>query len=294
MFVVLIYWWRLRLCVADVYDVISIFHSFIYTKCIKFFELFNQITIVEYRGVTVPKKRILVTGASKGIGRAIAISLTSEQYSVCVHYHSDKSGANEVSEIINKNGGHAYTLGFDVSDRKTTRTALEEDVDMHGPFYGLVCNAGLSRDVPFPGMSDNDWDEVLQTNLDSFYNVVSPLVMPMIMARKGGRIVTISSASGILGNRGQVNYSAAKAGLIGASKALALELAKKKITVNCVAPGYIDTKMIDKVALESALKIVPMQRIGEPEEVAGLVRFLISDEASYITREVISVNGGVI
>jgi 3-oxoacyl-[acyl-carrier protein] reductase len=171
---------------------------------------------------------------------------------------------------------------------------LEQDVTEHGAFYGVVLNAGLTRDAAFPALTDNDWDEVISTSLDGFYNVLKPLVMPMIRLKQGGRIVTMSSVSGLMGNRGQVNYSAAKAGLIGATKALALELAKRKITVNCVAPGLIETEMVTEEVKEHALKMIPLQRMGQVDEVAKVVKFLCSDDASYITRQVISVNGGLI
>lgn len=158
----------------------------------------------------------------------------------------------------------------------------------------MVCNAGLTRDGAFPALSDDDWDSVLRTNLDGFYNVLHPLTMPMIRRRKPGRIVCMTSVSGLIGNRGQVNYSASKAGLIGAAKALAIELAKRKITVNCVAPGLIDTAMLDEhVPVEEMLKMIPAQRMGTADEVAGVVNFLMSDEAAYITRQVIAVNGGL-
>jgi len=156
-----------------------------------------------------------------------------------------------------------------------------------------VCNAGIVRDNVFPAMSGEDWDVVLKTNLDGFYNVLNPLIMPMVRRRAPGRIVTVTSLSGLIGNRGQVNYSAAKAGIIGASKALALELAKREITVNCVAPGLIETEMIADVPLEEALKLIPARRIGKPEEVAAAVSFLLTEDAAYITRQVISVNGGL-
>ncbi len=185
-------------------------------------------------------------------------------------------------------------LQFDVTDRAAARAALEADVAANGPYYGIVCNAGVTRDNTFAALSEADWDEVLDTSLGGFYNVVHPLLMPMVRARKGGRIVTIASVSGIMGNRGQVNYSAAKAGLIGATKALAAELASRSITVNCVAPGFIETDMIADLALDQILKAIPMNRAGKPEEVAAAVEFLFSDGAAYITRQVISVNGGLI
>ena len=158
----------------------------------------------------------------------------------------------------------------------------------------MVCNAGVARDGAFPALTDEDWDTVLRTNLDGFYNVLHPAIMPMIRRRAPGRIVTVSSVSGITGNRGQVNYSASKAGIIGATKALAVELASRGITVNCVAPGLIRTDMIQDAPVEEALKMVPMGRVGEPGEVAGVINFLMSDEAAYITRQVIGVNGGMV
>jgi 3-oxoacyl-[acyl-carrier protein] reductase len=166
-------------------------------------------------------------------------------------------------------------------------------VEEHGACYGVVCNAGLARDAAFPAMSGEDWDTVLRSNLDGFYNVLNPLIMPMVRRRKPGRIVTVASVSGIMGNRGQVNYSAAKAGIIGATKALAVELAKREITVNCVAPGLIDTEMLADASVEPMIAAIPMRRLGKPEEVAAVVRFLVSDAASYVTRQVISVNGGL-
>jgi 3-oxoacyl-[acyl-carrier protein] reductase len=166
-------------------------------------------------------------------------------------------------------------------------------VAAHGCYYGVVCNAGIARDNAFPMMSGEDWDSVLQTNLDGFYNVLQPLVMPMVQRRLPGRIVTLASVSGLTGNRGQVNYSAAKAGIIGATKALALELAKRHITVNCVAPGVIETDMLEAAPMEEILKMIPARRVGRPEEVAAAVSFLMADDAAYITRQVISVNGGL-
>jgi 3-oxoacyl-[acyl-carrier protein] reductase len=185
-------------------------------------------------------------------------------------------------------------LQFDVADREASRAALEAEVAANGPYYGIVCNAGITRDNTFAALSGEDWDQVLDTSLGGFYNVVHPLLMPMVRARQGGRIVTIASVAGVIGNRGQVNYSAAKAGLIGATKALATELASRAITVNCVAPGFIETDMTGSLPLDAALKAVPMGRIGKPEEVAAAVSFLLSDQAAYVTRQVIGVNGGLI
>lgn len=236
-------------------------------------------------------RTILVTGASKGIGRAVAQALGRAGFTVAVHYHSDQAGAQETLDSI---GGVGRLIGFDSSDRAQCRDRLEADIAAHGPYWGIVLNAGIARDCAFPAMEDEDWDQVLGTNLDGFYNVLRPIVMPMVSARKGGRIVTMASVSGLVGNRGQVNYSAAKAGIIGASKSLALELAKRNITVNCVAPGLIETQMIAEVPLDEAMKLIPMRRLGQPAEVAALVAFLCSDAAGYITRQVISVNGGMV
>jgi 3-oxoacyl-[acyl-carrier protein] reductase len=239
------------------------------------------------------KRSILVTGASKGIGRAIALRVGRAGFPVTVHYGQDRDGAEEVAAAIEGGGGAVRVIGFDISDRDETRTALEADVKSHGAYWGVVLNAGIARDNAFPALSSEDWDKVLTTNLDGFFNVMHPLSMPMIRRKDGGRIVTISSVSGEIGNRGQVNYSAAKAGIIGATKALAVELATRGITVNCVAPGIIETAMIADAPIAEILKVIPMQRLGQPEEIAGVVAFLLSDEASYITRQVISVNGGI-
>jgi 3-oxoacyl-[acyl-carrier protein] reductase len=234
-------------------------------------------------------RRVLVTGSSRGIGRAIAQRLARSGFALTVHCRAGRDAADALAKEI---GGKV--LQFDVTDRAAARAALEADVAANGPYYGIVCNAGVTRDNTFAALSETDWDEVLDTSLGGFYNVVHPLVMPMVRARKGGRIVTIASVSGIMGNRGQVNYSAAKAGLIGATKALAAELASRSITVNCVAPGFIETDMTSDLALEQVLKAIPMNRTGKPEEVAAAVDFLVSDNAAYITRQVISVNGGLI
>lgn len=239
-------------------------------------------------------RRVLVTGASRGIGRAIAYRLAEDGFSIGVHSRVGTDAAEGVVQGIVAQGGAARVVQFDVRDRAASRTALEADVAANGPYYGIVCSAGITRDAAFPALSGDDWDSVIETSLDGFFNVVHPLTMPMVRARSGGRIVTIASVSGVMGNRGQVNYSAAKAGLIGATKALAVELATRGITVNCVAPGLVDTGMLDGVAVEHALKQVPMNRIGEPAEVAAVVGFLMSDAASYVTRQVIGVNGGMI
>jgi len=238
-------------------------------------------------------RSVLVTGASKGIGAAIAVRLARDDFEITVHYRSDDEGARRTADEIERAGGRARVLAFDVADRAATRSALEADIGAHGPYYGVVSNAGIHRDNVFPALSGDDWDAVLRTDLDGFYNVLHPCVMPMIQAHRGGRIVVLSSVSGVLGNRGQVNYSAAKAGLIGAAKALALELAKREITVNCVAPGLIETSMVAGSELESIVKAIPARRIGRPEEVAELVAYLFSDLAAYVTRQVIRIDGGL-
>lgn len=239
-------------------------------------------------------ERILVTGSSRGIGRAIALRLARSGYDITLHCRSGLEQAQQVAAEIEALGQQATILQFDVADREAARKQLELAMETHGAWYGVVCNAGLTRDGAFPGLTGEDWDAVLRTNLDGFYNVLHPIMMPMIRRRKAGRIVCMTSVSGLIGNRGQVNYSASKAGLIGAAKALAIELAKRKITVNCVAPGLIDTAMLDEhVPVEEILKMIPAQRMGTAEEVAGVVNFLMSDEAAYVTRQVIAVNGGL-
>jgi 3-oxoacyl-[acyl-carrier protein] reductase len=237
---------------------------------------------------------VLVTGASRGIGRAIALRLARDGFDIVVHCRSQREQAEGVAAAIRALGRAARVLCFDVADRAACAAALDADMAAHGAYYGVVSNAGIARDNAFPAMSGEEWDSVIHTNLDSFYNVLQPLIMPMIGRRKPGRIVTLSSVSGIGGNRGQTNYSAAKAGIIGASKALALELAKRAITVNCVAPGLIDTEMVGAEIVAEAVKSIPMRRVGQPEEVAAAVAFLMSPEAGYITRQVISVNGGLL
>lgn len=239
-------------------------------------------------------KTILVTGASKGIGAAIARRLAATGFAIAVHYGRDSAGAADVADTIRRAGGHARLLQFDIADRAETAGILEADIGQHGAYWGTVLNAGIARDGAFPALSDADWDQVLTTNLDGFYNVLKPITMPMVSARRGGRIVTLSSVAGITGNRGQVNYSAAKAGIIGATKALAIELAKRQITVNCVAPGIIETQMTAELPMDEVMKMIPMRRLGTADEVAALVAFLCSEEAGYITRQVFSVNGGMV
>lgn len=236
---------------------------------------------------------VLITGSSRGIGRAVALSLAAEGYDIALHCRSGLEAAEDVRQTIIDSGGTARILQFDIADRETASSVLIADMGRHGAYYGAVCNAGMARDNAFPALSGEDWDLVIHSNLDGFYNVLNPLLMPMIRRRKAGRIVTLSSVSGLIGNRGQVNYSAAKAGIIGATKALALELAKRNITVNCVAPGLIETDMLEAVPVEKVREAIPMRRLGQAEEVAAVIKFLLSDGAAYVTRQVISVNGGL-
>ena len=237
---------------------------------------------------------VLITGSSRGIGKAIALRLAQSGFDIVVHCRSRVDEAELVAQTVRELGQQARVLQFDVSNRAEVVAALTADVETNGAYYGVVLNAGLTRDNAFPALTDEDWDQVLRTNLDGFYNVLHPIMMPMIRRRKAGRIVCITSASGLIGNRGQVNYSASKAGLIGAAKALAVELAKRKITVNCVAPGLIDTDILDEnVPIEEILKMIPAGRMGDPEEVAHAVNFLMDEKAGYITRQVIAVNGGL-
>ncbi len=240
------------------------------------------------------KKTVLITGSSRGIGKAIAVYIAKHGYEVIINYRENKKAAEDVLKIVKAEGGNGRVLQFDISNREQCKTVLENDMEKNGAYYGVICNASIAKDNPFPLISGDDWDGVITTNLDGFYNVLHPIVMPMIQTRKGGRIITLSSVSGIAGNRGQVNYSAAKSGIIGATKALALELAKRKITVNCIAPGIIETDMTTELPLDEITKMIPLKRIGQPEEVASLAAYLLSDGAAYITRQVISVNGGMI
>jgi 3-oxoacyl-[acyl-carrier protein] reductase len=237
---------------------------------------------------------VLVTGASRGIGRAIALRAAQDGFDVAVHCRSGVAEAQTVAAQIRALGRQARVLQFDVAHRNACAQIIAADIDAHGAYYGVVCNAGIARDAAFPAMSGEDWDAVVHTNLDAFYNVLNPVVMPMVRRRAPGRIVTLASVSGLVGNRGQTNYSAAKAGIIGATKALALELASRQITVNCIAPGLIETQMLSSEVIEHALKLIPAGRLGKPEEVAAVASFLLSESAAYVTRQVISVNGGMI
>ena len=238
-------------------------------------------------------KTVLVTGSSRGIGREIAIYLAKNGFDIVLHCNKNIQKAEELLKAIQTLGRQGRILQFNISNREECKTILTKDIEDNGCYFGVVLNAGISKDNVFPAMEDSEWDDVLNTNLGGFYNVLRPIVMPMISSRIRGRIVTMSSISGLSGNKGQVNYSASKAGIIGATKALALELAKRGITVNCVAPGVIESDMTKDLPADELKKMIPMKRFGTPKEVASLVNYLMSEDASYITGQVISVNGGL-
>lgn len=238
-------------------------------------------------------KAVLITGSSRGIGKEIALYLAKNGYDIILHCNKNIQKTEDVLKQIISCGVSGRILQFNTTDREQCRKIITEDIEKNGVYYGVVLNAGITKDSVFPSMSDEDWDSVIGTNLGGFYNVLKPLIMPMIAARMNGRIVAMSSVSGIRGNYGQVNYSASKAGIIGASKALALELAKRKITVNCVAPGAIESDMTQDLPVDEIKKHIPMKRFGTAREVASLVNYLMSEDAGYITGQVISVNGGL-
>ena len=236
---------------------------------------------------------VLVTGSSRGIGREVALTLAKDGYDIVLHCNKNTTAAELVKREILKYGCACDILQFDISNRVQTKEVLDKYICENGSFYGVVLNAGINKDNVFPAMEDDEWDNVIQTNLNGFYNVLKPVVMPMIQARVKGRIIAMTSVSGITGNRGQTNYAASKAGIIGAAKSLALELAKRGITVNCIAPGVIETDMTSDLPKEEVVKMIPMKRLGKPQEVASLAAYLMSENASYITAQVVSVNGGL-
>lgn len=238
-------------------------------------------------------KEVLVTGSSRGIGKEIALYLAKNGYDVVLHCQKNIEKAKEVQKEIEELGSKARILQFDIKNRQECLNTISKDIEQNGVYYATVLNAGIARDNVFPVMEENEWDDVLNTNLGGFYNVLKPIIMPMIEKRIKGRIVTLSSISGLRGNRGQVNYSASKAGIIGATKALSLELAKRGITVNCIAPGVIESDMTKDLPVDEVKKMIPMKRFGTGKEVASLVNYLLSEDASYITGQVISVNGGL-
>ena len=237
-------------------------------------------------------KTVLVTGSSRGIGREVAIYLAKSGFNIVLHCNKNKDKALEVKNIIEQTDRKVRILQFDVSDRAKTKKVLLDDIERNGIYYGVVVNAGITADNPFPAMEDEEWDKVINTNLNGFYNTLRPIILPMIQNRQG-RIVALSSVSGLIGNRGQINYSASKAGIIGAVKTLCREVAKRNITVNCVAPGVIESDMTNEIPFDMVKEAIPMRRMGTPKEVASLINYLFSEDASYITGQVISVNGGM-
>jgi 3-oxoacyl-[acyl-carrier protein] reductase len=234
----------------------------------------------------------LVTGGGRGIGAAIAVALADAGHPIILNYLRDHASAIAVKALIEQRGGSAELAPFDVADAEASSHAIAAMLADERPIGVLVNNAGIVRDNAFPAMPREDWQAVTRTSLDGFFNVTQPLIMPMVR-RRAGRIISIASISGSIGNRGQTNYSAAKAGLVGATRSLAQELAKRNITVNAVAPGLIATDMLAAAPVDELKKMIPMRRLGRPDEVAALVRFLASDEAAYITGQVITISGGL-
>lgn len=240
------------------------------------------------------EKWVLITGSSRGIGKEAAIYLAKNGFNIVLHCNKNKDALISLKKEIEALNQKARILQFDIKNREDCKKIINDDIEQNGVYFGVVLNAGIARDNVFPVMEDNEWDDVINTNLTGFYNVLKPVIMPMISNRIKGRIVALSSISGIKGNRGQVNYSASKAGIIGAIKALSLELAKRGITVNCVAPGVIETDMTKDLPIDEVKKIIPMKRLGKPKEVASLINYLFSEDSSYITGQVISVDGGIL
>lgn len=237
------------------------------------------------------EKRVLVVGAGRGIGRACAITLSQAGFQVVCHYHSSEEGVRETAKMMPNS--YAGYIQFDVANKTQTLGAIKQEIDDHGPFWACVYNAGIKCDGMFITLTDNDWSSVLETNLQGYYNVLKAVVHPMIRMRKGGRIIAVSSLSGSVGVAGQTNYSASKGAIEATSRSLAMELAKRQITVNCVCPGFINTDMLKDLQHDELHRQVPMQRLGEPIDVANTVAFLCSDSASYITKQSIRIDGGI-
>ena len=240
-------------------------------------------------------KYILVTGGSRGIGRSICTRLARTGMPVIINYSSNLQAAEETKRLVESQGAQAELLPFNVADSHEVDQALQQWEESHPDDYiaVLVNNAGIRRDNMLFMMSDDDWHQVINTTLDGFFHVTRRLLKHMMPRRRGGRIINVASLSGVKGLPGQTNYSAAKAALIGATKALAQEVAPRNITVNAIAPGFIDTDMTKDLPVDELCKTIPVGRFGTPEEVAALVAFLASDEAAYITGEIININGGL-
>jgi len=238
-------------------------------------------------------RKALITGGSSGIGAAIAERLAADGMQVWINYRSNRDAAQQIADRITACGGTASITGFDVADSGQCQKALDVLLDNEGTIDVIVHNAGITADAPFPGMEENQWRDVIDTSLHGFFHVTRPLIMPMIRKR-WGRIVSISSIAALHGNRGQTNYAAAKAGLIGATRSLAKEVASRGICTNIVAPGFVDTGMIRNISADIIKEVVPMKRAGSTAEIAAVVAFLCSEDASYITGEVLNVSGGII